>query len=55
MTEEIIITGEFDVQGINTSNFGKPLTYLKLVIGYPMMIRVEAMSALKKPKQKNKK
>ncbi|MBU1173335.1 MAG: hypothetical protein KKD44_27525 [Proteobacteria bacterium] len=48
MTEEIIITGEFDVQGINTKNFAKPLTYLKLIIGYPMMIRVDAMSSEKK-------
>jgi len=32
MTEEIIITGEFDVKGINTERFAKPLTYLRLTI-----------------------
>ena len=53
MAEEIIITGKFDVKGINTENFSKPLTYLKLSINYPMIgFKVEQMSSELTQKEK---
>ncbi len=49
MTEEIIITGEFDIRGaINSNNFKKPLTYCKIIIDYPSLVRCDSMSSLKK-------
>ena len=58
MTEEIIITGEFDIRGaVNTTNFKKPIRYCKIVIDYPSLVHVDSMSSLdnKKGKQEEKK
>ena len=56
MTEEIIITGEFDIRGaINTNGFKKPITYCKIIIDYPSLIRVDSMSANKTLKSEVKK
>ena len=56
MTEEIIITGEFDIRGLpGTNNFKKPLTYCKIIIDYPSMVRIDSMSSFKKDMDKGKK
>lgn len=58
MTEEIIITGEFDIRGaINTTNFEKPIKYCRIIIDYPSIVRIDSMSSLDEndSKQENKK
>ncbi len=55
MTEEIVITGEFDIRGaINTEGFKKPITYCKILIDYPSILRVDSMSSYK-PKNSEEK
>ena len=52
MTEEIVITGKFDIRGaINTNNFKKPITYCKILIDYPSIVRVDSMSSLKEVRE----
>ena len=54
MTEEIIITGEFDIRGaVNSTGFKKPLTYCKIVIDYPSLVRCDTMISNKKEESKN--
>ena len=53
MTEEIIITGEFDIRGaINTEGFKKPITYCKIIIDYPSIVHIDKMSSTMKENSK---